>query len=123
MKHRWIYIFTLFLCALLALSYTEVRINKSHAGSKSSVTINSPSSNSQKQPEGNSPFIRFHHGIDESGVSIASPSELIILLKPVNNIPEKFAGITEYVSTLSDKLPVTRVFLYSTPLRSPPLFS
>lgn len=81
--------------------------------------LQTPFHGSERQT-GDSPFIRFHHGIDESGVYVLSPHELITSLKLANYIPKKFAGITEYLSSLLYIPPVTREFLYSTPLRSPP---
>jgi len=122
MKGKWFYIFTLFLCGMFAFSFAEARNNTPSAGRISILTIKSSSTNHQKQPVGDSPFIRFHHGIDENGVAISSPNELIISLKPLNGNPQKFAGIFSYLSSLDFRLPVTREIYYSTPLRSPPFF-
>lgn len=124
MKGKWLYVFTLFLCGIYISSFTEVKSNVLFTKAKSSITvvIASPS-NSQNHPlpGGDSPFIRFHHGIGENNISIVSPGESMVPVKPVNEIPAKFAGIIECLYSLSYKLPVTRVFLYSTPLRSPPV--
>ena len=122
MKARSLYIFTLLLLGIFAVSSAEAKANKSFTFAKSCITVKAPTTNSQKQPNSDSPFIRFHHGIDEIGVSVSSQNESIVPLKPINSIPEKFSGITEYLSSLSYRVPVTRVFLYSTPLRSPPFF-
>lgn len=122
MKGKLFYILILCLGGMFFFSTTEAGSNVSPKGTKSYVIIKASNTNPQKQPAGDSPFIRFHHGIDESNFLITSPSESIIPLKPVNDSPEKFAGIIEYVSSLSYILPVTRVFLYATPLRSPPIF-
>jgi len=122
MKSKRFYIFILFLFSVFAYSSVEAEGNNFHAVSKSCITVKSCSNTSQPRHTGDSPFIRFHHGIGENSISISSQSESIIPLKPVNSIPEKFAGIVEYISSLSDRLPVTRVFLYATPLRSPPAF-
>lgn len=123
MKGKWLYIVTLFLFGIFAFPSLEAKANTTYTGAKLCITVRSSVPASQKQNTGDSPFIRFHHGIGESNVSIASYSQSIIPLKPVNSIPEKFAGIMEYISSADYTLPVTRVFFYSLPLRSPPLFS
>jgi hypothetical protein len=120
MKERgWLYLFLFFLCGMFIFSSAEA-INKTSGMAKSCIVVKTSTPTSQKQHTGDSPFIRFHHGIDENGVTVSTPNELIISLKPVNDTPEKFAGILEYLSTLSHRLPVTREIFYSTPLRSPP---
>jgi hypothetical protein len=122
MKVRLLYFLVLFLLGILA-SFSINASNKiSPTGAKLYNIVKSPSANSQKQPKGDSPFIRFHSGIDKSGISIPHPPVAISFLKPVNNLPEKFAGIIVYLSTLSYWLPVTEEIFYSTPLRSPPFF-
>lgn len=122
MKVTRLFLIGLFFYGIFAAPSIGVSNNLCSKDTKHPVTSIVSKPNSQQQPVGSSPFIRFHHGIDESGVSVSSPSELIISLIVVNNTPEKFAGITEYLASLSFLLPVTREFLYSTPLRSPPCF-
>jgi len=123
MKANRFYIYILFLCGVFAFSSIGATNIPYAAGKKLSITSKAFTNNQQKQPVGDSPFIRFHNGIGESGVSVSTPNESIIPLKPVNDIPEKFAGIIEYISTLSFRLPVTREIFYATPLRSPPFFN
>jgi hypothetical protein len=107
---------------MFAISHTESGSSISPNGSKYSIIVKSCTNNSDKQPTGDSPFIRFHSATNVSGVSILSPNVLVISLKSDNLIPDKFAGIIEYLSSLDYKLPVTREIFYSTPLRSPPFF-
>lgn len=123
MKAKWLYIFTFCLLGFFAISYTESASNKFAARSKSSVTIKLHTTPPEKPFSGDSPFIRFHSATNVGGVSVSSPNVLIIALKPDNLIPEKFAGIIEYLSSLDYKLPVTREIFYATPLRSPPIYS
>ena len=122
MKGKWLYVITLFLIGMFAFSFTEARNSVPLSGTKSILIIKSSSTNSQKQPLGSSPFIRFHSGIDESSVTISLPVQPQGHLKTFCFIPEKFARIIEYLSSLSFRLPIPREFLYSTPLRSPPIF-
>lgn len=122
MKDRWFYIFGVILFGMLAFSPTGAKNHVPVSCRYSSVIVKSSPLNSNKQPTGDSPFIRFHHGIDENGVSISTPGELVVFLKPVNSIPEKFAGIFEYLSARLYRIPAKREFLYSLPLRSPPFF-
>ena len=107
---------------MLAFSSTKVRNTKSSAGVKSLNMIKACPANPEKPFTGDSPFIRFHSATNVGGVYISTPRVSIILLKSVNEIPEKFAGIIEYLSSLDYKLPVTREIFYATPLRSPPFF-
>ena len=123
MKAKWLYIFTFCLLGIFAISYTESRSNKFAVGSKSSVTAKLHTTTPEKPFNGDSPFIRFHSATNVGGVSISSPNVLVISLKSDDLIPEKFAGIIEYLSSLDYKLPVTREIFYATPLRSPPIFS
>jgi hypothetical protein len=123
MKGSRLYIFTLFLFGILAFSSAEATSNTLPASSKSYTITKICATKPEKPFTGNSPFIRFHNGIDENSVSISIPSESIIPFKPVNDTPEKFAGIMEYISSLSFRLPVTREIFYATPLRSPPIFN
>jgi hypothetical protein len=122
MKAKWLYIFTLCLLGIFAISHTESGSNKSN-GSKFSVASKLHTTTPEKPFNGDSPFIRFHSATNVSGVSISSPTVLVTSLKSDNLIPEKFAGIIEYLSSLDYKLPVTREIFYATPLRSPPIFS
>ena len=122
MKAKWLYIFTLFLCGIFAFSSAEGGNIKSTVGASSLTILKACPLNPQKPFTGDSPFIRFHSATNVSGVSISTPSVSIVLLKPVNEIPEKFVGIRSYLSSLSFRLPVTREIYYSTPLRSPPIF-
>jgi hypothetical protein len=109
---------------MLAFSVTtNVKNHKPSDGIHSSVIVASFPFNSDKQPTGDSPFIRFHSATYVTGISISTPNVLPVFLKPINTTPEKFIGIVEYLSSLSCILPVTREFLYATPLRSPPIFS
>jgi hypothetical protein len=121
MKAKWLYIFTICLLGIFVISHAGSENNKSSYGSNISGSIKSCTSNSEKQPTGDSPFIRFHSGTNVNGVSVSSPNVLVISLKSDNLIPEKFAGIVEYLCSLDYKLPGIREFLYSTPLRSPPI--
>lgn len=124
MKAKWLYIFTFCLLGFFAISHTESGSHKSSKGSKFSITAISYTTNSGKhQPAGgDSPFIRFHSATNVSAVSISCPNVLVLSMKSDNLIPEKFAGIIEYLSSLDYKLPITREIYYSTPLRSPPFF-
>ena len=122
MKAKWLYIFTFCLLGFFAISYTETGSNKSSNGSKYSIAAKLHTTNPEKPFNGDSPFIRFHSATYVGGVSISFPNVLVIALKPDNLIPEKFAGIIEYLSSLDYKLPVTREIFYATPLRSPPFF-
>ena len=121
MKAKWLYIFALCLFGIFAVSNTELGSNKSSNGSKISVIVKACSTTPEKPFTGDSPFIRFHSATNVSGVSISCPNVLVISLKSDNLIPEKFAGIIEYLSSLDYKLPVTREIFYATPLRSPPI--
>ncbi len=121
MKAKWFYIFTFYLLGIFAIFYSHSGNSASSCGSKFSVAAKSCTTNPEKPFTGDSPFIRFHSGIDENGISISSPNVLVISLKPENTIPEKLIGIKHYLFSLSFTLPVTREFLYSTPLRSPPV--
>jgi hypothetical protein len=123
MKAKWLYIFTFCLLGIFAISYSELGSIKSPTGSKIPVIVKSCSTNPDKPFTGDSPFIRFHSATNVSGVSISCSTVLVISLKSGNLIPEKFAGIIEYLSSLDYKLPVTREIFYATPLRSPPIFS
>jgi len=123
MKSRGLFVFILFLFGgILSYSFTQAKPAKPLA-SVSNVIIKSSGQHSGQNVPGDSPFIRFHHGISESGVSVASNCQSIIPLKPVNSIPEKFAGIAGYISSSYIKISPCEVFLYSLPLRSPPIFS
>lgn len=123
MKSKQLYIFGLILCGIFAFSLSKARIHKSSQPKNwDIVAVNAPSNNSSNQHTGDSPFIRFHHGIDESGVSVVAQNDFIVSLNPVNSIPEKFAGINSYLSGLDDRLPVTWEIFCATPLRSPPFF-
>jgi hypothetical protein len=122
MKTKCLYIFVLFLCGMFAFSSTEARSSKSLVVVGSPIIIKACSTNPEKPFTGDSPFIRFHSATNVGGVFISTPRVSLILLKPVNDIPEKFAGILAYLSTVSFRLPVTREIYYSTPLRSPPFF-
>ena len=123
MKGGLFYIFTLLLLGISAFASSEARGYNTSVNTKSCGTTLNTNPNSQKVPAGGSPFIRFHSATNVSGVSISCPNVLIISLKSDNLIPEKFAGIIEYLSSLDYKLPVTREIFYATPLRSPPIFS
>ncbi len=123
MKVKRLYILALFLAGIFVFSFSEAKNNISVKGVKTEVTLKASSSNTQNKHNGDSPFIRFHSGIDENGVSVSCPVQLVSILKPVYTIPEKFIGISEYLSSISAILPVERIFLYSTPLRSPPKFN
>ncbi len=123
MKAKWLFIVSLFLSAILLSSSLEDRKENSNNGAKFSLnTTITPVNSPQHLPQGgDSPFIRFHSGISGSTISVSTPNELVVFLKPLNITPEKFVRIVEYISSLSSRLPVTREFLYSTPLRSPPV--
>jgi hypothetical protein len=121
MKAKHLYILILFLAGIFTFTFSEAN-NICINGTKAELTLKASTTNTQRQHSGDSPFIRFHSGIDENGVSVSCPVQLVSILKPVYPIPEKFVGISEYLSSISCILPVERVFLYSTPLRSPPFF-
>ncbi len=122
MKSNRVYIFLLFLCGMFVFSATGARNTKSHLGIGCPIIIKACPTNPEKPFTGDSPFIRFHSATNVNSVSISTPRVSIILLKTVNDIPEKFVGILSYLSSLNFRLPVTREIYYATPLRSPPIF-
>jgi len=122
MKNRGLFIFIFFLFGVFAYSFTQAKPETSLASLHSSIIIKSSGQHFPHNATGDSPFIRFHHGISESSVSVTSTCQSIIPLKPVNIIPEKFAGIIGYISSLYLNIAPGEVFLYSRPLRSPPFF-
>lgn len=112
-----------FLCGVFAFPSTKAKAITSPGGILPNTSFTSSVPGMPGKHPGDSPFIRFHHGISESNVSVASSQVFIILLKSVNELPEKFAGTVRYISSAYRKVPVSQVFLYALPLRSPPIFS
>lgn len=121
MKGKGFYVFMLFWVGLLTYSFAQTKAPGSLAPVGATVTVTSSGPASSHKSEGDSPFIRFHHGISESNVSVASEQVPVIAVKPVSVIPEKFAGIVDYISSVYIKISPGEVFLYSLPLRSPPV--
>ena len=120
MKAKRLYIFTLFLMVIFGISSIEAQNAINLKSPKAGLSVKASTNNSENLPNGNSPLIRFHNGIDENSVSVPGPFQSITILKHANAAPSKFAGLLEYLTTLSYRLPGNRVFNYSTPLRSPP---
>jgi hypothetical protein len=122
MKAKWLVVFTFCLLGIFVNSHTEFGSNRSsnRPGTSAIAKLHTPAP--AKPFRGDSPFIRFHSATNVGGVSISTPNVLLVFVKPANRIPEKFAGIIEYLSSLSFRLPVTREIFYATPLRSPPIF-
>lgn len=122
MKSKGLNVFILFFAGMLVCSFIQAKATKSRAPSHAAVIITSSGPVSGHKSPCDSPFIRFHHGISESNVSVASEHISVIAFKPVKFIPEKFAGIVDYISSVYVKIPADEVFLYSRPVRSPPVF-
>ena len=120
MKDKQLHIFILFFFGVVLCSFAHAK--PAHASVQAHYGITAKASHSRQHPTGESPFIRFHHGIDESGVTISLQHVLIIPLKPVDTTPEKYAGIGEYLSGFYYLVPVAEAFLYCRPLRSPPVY-
>lgn len=108
----------------LGLSVTVAKIKAgSHAKPITAASIRSIAPHSEKAPISNVVVYRYRHGIDEDHFT-----------EGVNNISDNIFIVNEHISIDTTSIPFSfleavdynkpvKVFLYATPLRSPPAVS